>query len=79
MMADSIFDAWRLGIATFKGFGAISRSFSNRALKTAYFQLGEIPKCPTDDRFAKILGVFCHVPRPAGAFFGPSLLSNSKK
>ena len=42
----------------FKGFGAISRSFSNRALKTVHVGAGEVPKLPTDDRFIKIFMFF---------------------
>ena len=42
----------------FKGFGAISRSDSNRALQTVHFGIGEVPKCPTDNRFMKILLFF---------------------
>ena len=38
----------------FKGFGVITRSDSNRALKTVHFGIGEVPKCPTDDRFMEI-------------------------
>ena len=53
----------------FKGFGAIIRSDSNRALKTVHFGIGEVPKCPTDDRFMKILVFFAIFRRSAGAFF----------
>ena len=53
----------------FKGFGAITRSFSCRALKTVHIGTGEVPKAPTDDRFMKILKFFGIFGRSAGAFF----------
>ena len=63
----------------FKGFGAITRSDSNRALKTVHFGIGEVPKCPTDDRFMKIWVFFAISVGRRVPFFGHSLLSYSKR
>ena len=42
----------------FKGFGAISRSRGCRVLKTVHFGIGDIPKCPTDESFIRIVVFF---------------------
>ena len=63
----------------FKGFGAISRPRACRILKTVHFGIGDVPKCPTDDRFMKILVFFAIFVGRRVPFFGPSLLSYSKR
>ena len=62
----------------FKGFGAISRPRACRILKTVHFGIGDVPKCPTDDRFMKIFVFFAIFVGRRVPFFGHSLLSYSK-
>ena len=63
----------------FMGFGAISRSRGGRVFKTVHFGIGDVPKCPTDDRFMKILVFFAIFVGRWVPFFGHSLLSYSKR
>ena len=54
----------------FKGFGTITPSDSNRALKTVHFGIGDVQKAPTATRFNPILAFFSILARTNGCLVG---------